>query len=115
MLETDLPRYDVILERARRGFERGRRAIPDEAGDSFIIEQEELGRRFTIRFLFNIFRDVFGNTSRAFRVPFPEKSVHDYLRVLLDEEIRKLNRQKQAFELVQEEALAFFGSSSQMP
>jgi len=108
MLEADLPRYDVILERARTIFRRGRTAIPPEAKDSFIIEQEDLARGFTLRFLRNIFTDVFGSTSRALRDPFPDKGAYGYLESLLNKEIERLEDDERRLTIIRDYALSFF-------
>jgi len=108
MLETDLPRYDVILERARSSFRRGHKPIQPEAKHQFIIEQEDLARAFTLRFLSNIFMDVFGDTSRAFRTPFPEKKAYDYLEALLTEEIKKLEEREERLTTILNRVLSFF-------
>ena len=115
LLETDLPRYDVILERARSSFKRGHSTIPPEIEDSFIREQEDLAVAFTLRFLRNIFIDVFGSTSRAFREPYLNKDTFSYLESLLNEEIKKLEDSEDRLRRVRDRALSFFNPDWKEP
>jgi hypothetical protein len=115
MLETDLPRRDEILKRTRSGFKRGRTSIPSEAKYSFTAEQQELAQAFTLRFLSNVFLDVFGNTSKAFRTPFPDRKAYEYLETLLTEEIMKLEEREQRLTTIQDRILRFFNSARKEP
>jgi hypothetical protein len=109
-LETDWPRSDVILQMARSAFKRRGTAIPPTAKNWFFQEQADLATSFTLRFLSNLFNDMIGPTSKAFRKPVEpvNHEVSVYVQKLFDQRIEMIDEQQQRLRLTREKVLGFF-------